>query len=317
MLITLVAFTVMHVFDGFSLFSPSICHHILALPTTSLLRIRTKDKLRSTADPVLRMAVSESIRRLGDAHDTLFKAIQDQLNLKSTDFSEIHRVQTWTAGTHEGRCEWFDEVKGSKLTGVSKYSITRRDSDIASFSIDGWLGPSLLVPHMLLRFGCDPSAFAGYSMSLDYIPRGPIPLGSDATLMDKYYGADTIQFYDSIVNKPGVSHLPPSPSFSSRLLRSPLYLSVAGLGADDVIMLSKAHVERWLSWLEDAAPVDARQRGAINSRDDKQRQFQYRSMLSYYQEQLGSSAADNDDITRRLSAGSTGPIAEAYIGGGS
>ena len=315
MRITLVALAVMHVLDGISLFSPSICLHILALPTT-LLRIRMKDKLRSTA-PVLRMAVSESIHRLGDVHDTLFKVIQDQLHLKSTDFSEFHRVQTWTAGPHEGRCEWFDEVKGSKLTGVSKYSITRRDSNKASFSIDGWLGPSLLVPHMLLRFGCDPDAFAGYSMSLDFIPRGPTPLGSDANLMEKYYGPDTIQFYDSIVNKSGVSHLPPSPSFSSRLLRSPLFFSVAGLGADDVMMLSKSHVERWLRWLGDAAPVDARQRGAINSRDDKQRQFQYRSVLTYYQEQLEDFASDNDDLMRRLSAGSTGPIAEAYIGGGS
>jgi len=59
------------------------------------------------------------------------------------------------------------------------------------------------------------------------------------------------------------------------------------------------------------------QRGAINSRDDKQRQFQYRSVLTYYQEQLEDFASDNDDLMRRLSAGSTGPIAEAYIGGGS
>jgi len=310
--IALVALIVLQEFECFTFFSHMTYHRVPSLSTT-LLQARTKDKLKT---PFLRMTVSESIRHLEDVHDTLFKSIQDQLHLKPTDFTEFHRVRTWTAAPSEGRCEWFDEVKGSKLTGVSKYSFTRSNFDKASFSIDGWLGPSLLAPHMLLRFGCDPNAFAGYSLSLDFIPRGPIPLGSDANVMEKYFGSDVIQFYDSIANKPDVRHLPPSPSFSSRLLRSPLHVSVAGLGADDVLTFSKVHVERWLRWLGEATPVDARQRGAINSRDDKLRQYQYRSILAYYQEQLEGSTAD-DDTTRRLSAGSTGPIAEAYIGGGS
>jgi len=41
-----------------------------------------------------------------------------------------------------------------------------------------------------------------------------------------------------------------------------------------------AHVTRWLTWLKEAKAVEARQRGAINTRDDKQRQFFYRAAVT-------------------------------------
>ena len=37
---------------------------------------------------------------------------------------------------------------------------------------------------------------------------------------------------------------------------------------------------RWLAWLKEAKAVEARQRGAINTRDDKQRQFFYRAAVT-------------------------------------
>ena len=62
---------------------------------------------------------------------------------------------------------------------------------------------------------------------------------------------------------------------------------------------------------QDAKPVEARQRGAINTRDDKQRQFYYRSAVAESVAKLGPK------MGQTIGACSTGPVAEAYVGGGS
>ena len=62
---------------------------------------------------------------------------------------------------------------------------------------------------------------------------------------------------------------------------------------------------------QEAKPVEARQRGAINTRDDKQRQFYYRSAVAESVAKLGPK------MGQTIGACSTGPVAEAYVGGGS
>ena len=48
----------------------------------------------------------------------------------------------------------------------------------------------------------------------------------------------------------------------------------------------------------------------MNSRDDKQRQYAYRAAIDMLTKTLG-------DGGKKLAAAYTGPIAEAYVGGGS
>ena len=107
--------------------------------------------------------------------------------------------------------------------------------------------------------------------------------------------------------------MPPSQSFSARLLRSPVAISVEGLTIDQIEYYSSNHVTRWLNWIKTATPVEARQRGAINTRDDKLRQYAYKASLFEYARLLPG----NKEYTDKIAIASTGPISEAYVGGGS
>ena len=54
----------------------------------------------------------------------LFAKIDGALSLKLTDYTDAKcSAQTWNDGDYSGTCEWFEETKGSKLTGVSKNTI--------------------------------------------------------------------------------------------------------------------------------------------------------------------------------------------------
>lgn len=78
-----------------------------------------------------------------------------------------------------------------------------------------------------------------------------------------------------------------------------------------MVQLAIRHTDRWLDWVANAKAVEARQRGAINVRDDKLRQFAFRAHLDAWVGKVGPETA------RKLAAGFTGPLAEAYVGGGS
>jgi hypothetical protein len=238
---------------------------------------------------------------------TLYSTVSEKFGLKVTDFAEYQGVDKWSTGDWTGECEWSDETTGSKLTGVSRYSSLNNIIGKASYSLDGWMGPSLINPHMLLSFGVDPSSYEGLSLSIDYLARGPTPIGSDNTYMEMYYSDNT---YDKIASLPTAKHLSPVSSLGSRLLRSPQQLSVSGLSLDQVTEFATNHVEGWVKASFEAEQVQPRQRGAINNRDDKLRQYFYQGFGAALQ-------GRGCDIWRKLAAGSTGPLAEAYVGGGS
>mmetsp|Transcript_21502 Transcript_21502/g.30805 ORF Transcript_21502/g.30805 Transcript_21502/m.30805 type:complete len:297 (+) Transcript_21502:34-924(+) len=246
-----------------------------------------------------------------------FDEILQQFTLKLTDFSESYNVKNWEHESLSGSVEWWDETKGSKLTGVSKYSIhdSSENNPYSCYSVNVWLGPTLLVPNMLLQMGHKSD---GYFFTTDYIARGPYPIGNDFNYLDSYYSNKHIEsYYDEIFRLDGVKHLPPSPSFAARLIQSPIHVSAGGLSLSDLQKFSSLHVHTWLQYMKDATPVEARQRGAINTRDDKLRQFAYRATVSEYNSLFSSAGIKNQEYCQRLGAASTGPISEPYVGGGS
>lgn len=83
--------------------------------------------------------------------------------------------------------------------------------------------------------------------------RGPYPLGSDPTYIDKYFSGSSLSQYDSLMTI-GKS-LPPSTSFSQRLLRSPLEISVGGLSEEQITEYADKHVSLWLQWISEAPAV--------------------------------------------------------------
>jgi hypothetical protein len=107
----------------------------------------------------------------------------------------------------------------------------------------------------------------------DYIARGATPLGSDATYVGNYFSnPDVLAWYSTNTALPGIKPLPPSTSFAARLLQSPVKLALDDVPFSDIERIATEHVTRWLAWIAEAQQVESRQRGAINTRDDKLRQ---------------------------------------------
>merc|ERR1712157_320 len=155
------------------------------------------------------------------------------------------------------------------------------------FTINIWMGPSY------------------------YVARGATPLGSDPQYTEKYYSNSLIQAWTEYYSKPGVISIPPSPSFYLRILTGPNRIALANLSKQDAEQIINTHIGTFASWLDGATPTVARSRGAFNLRDDKLRQFYFNAMTSIFVQEFG------DDLGKALGASYTGPVAEAYVGGGS
>lgn len=79
-------------------------------------------------------------------------------------------------------------------------------------------------------------------------------------MIDTFYNKEVISWYDSAMNLPNAKSLPAPSSFSGRLLRSPVSLAVGGLSLDDASAVAEQHVKRWLAFIADGKPTEARQK---------------------------------------------------------
>ncbi len=230
---------------------------------------------------------------LGALQAKLFEKVKGTLPLQKTDFTDVYE-----GSTHEfGKTSWFTEVSPDKLTGVSLYSCK------SAYSIDCWCGPSYDVPHSLLTMSVDDDGSC--SIACDYVVRGPTPIGSDPQMIEQYYS------FSGPVLSGGGKSLEPASSFSTRLLYSPVRISLKGLSPEDLTVVAENHVDRWVSWVGGAGQIAARSRGAFNARDDKLRKYFYEGEVERLVAEFG------EDTGRMIAACHTGPISEAYVGGGS
>eukprot|EP01039_Chlorochromonas_danica_P008970 gene8970-9901_t len=257
-------------------------------------------------------AMDDASSALSALEEKVFHRLNEAFKLKSTDFSHYQGVSTWQATSADdglactGKTDWLEEKLGSKLTGIARYSITKKDHVVYHF--DGWLGPSRIVPHLLLSFGYDGQR--GYFVETDHLPRGPTPLGSDPSYLEAFYSPSIqAELYDNQLVLGKMAN--PSQSFALRLLRSPLYLHIEELSFENLERLVERRIALWIDWAMQGQPLDSRLRGGYNARDDKIRQYFFASRLHLY----GESYRLEDEIVRRLAAASTGPISEAYVGG--
>lgn len=128
--------------------------------------------------------ISMSNDDLSAFSSSLFSKIQSNVALKETDFTSVKDMSKFnfkdlSGNEYSGSSSWYDETTGSKLTGIAKYEIIAASD--SKFGIDGWLGPGLAIPHMILNFGISGDK---YWIETDYIPRGPFPFGSDPSYLD-------------------------------------------------------------------------------------------------------------------------------------
>jgi hypothetical protein len=272
-------------------------------------RVATTQSLRQQKQPSLH-PLSMSLRPL---YDELTSSLSSQFRLTATDFTRSYDAAQWTCGSvASGTAEWWAESSPQYLTGMS--ACTRQnlndqnDPCAETLTINVWMGPSYDVPHMLLTFGN--TVDGRYFVQSDYVPRGATVLGSDPQYLATYYGNDVQASYTQAYASGGYP-IPPPASFDTRLLASPVVTAVAGLDATAASDLIRTHVNRFQQWVTQASPVPARSRGSFNLRDDKLRQFYFRGQMSQQTVSLGP------EWGPVVAAVNTGPVAEAYVGGGS
>ena len=169
----------------------------------------------------LRLAATNferDLETLEKLQTSYFENLNNFFSLKPSDFSAQYDVERWEYSGLSGSVQWWDEKKGSKLTGVSLYSYNGNGAkNRASYNINVWMGPTLLVPNFVMEFGYKSD---GFFVNTDYIARGPYPFGSDQNYLDSFYSNKYISsYYDEILKQPGVVQFPPSPSFAARSLR--------------------------------------------------------------------------------------------------
>lgn len=243
-------------------------------------------------------------------YDALSAKVVEKLGLQETDFTETFEGKTWSCpntGT-TGTAEWMSEESPKFLTGVTL--ATRQEGATEKLTLNVWMGPSYDVPHMLITFG-EQDGSGKYAVTADYVTRGVMPIGSAPAYIETYYGEDVVSAWTAIVGLDGVTESPSPASFDSRVLHSPVRLSVDGLEKADAESFVAAHVDRFLGWLDEAQPIPARSRGSMNLRDDKLRQYFFRGQVQEAMATFGG------ELGLTVGAVNTGPTAEAYVGGGS
>ncbi|GMH90301.1 hypothetical protein TrVE_jg4800 [Triparma verrucosa] len=237
--------------------------------------------------------------KLLDLQAKLLSKVSDAMPLQKTDHCEVvggdkHKF---------GGSAWYSEESPNFLTGVSVYQ--RK----ATVGVDVWMGPSYDVPHSLLRI----EEYEGdkFNVMCDMVPRGATPIGSDPSQLEKYYGDDRIQWHKGASKLAGAVQLPASSSFYKRVVSSPMLLQIGGLEFEDAERLATEHQDFFVASASAAQQIPARLRGSFNLRDDKIRQFFYRGEVEENVEEFGA------DLGSVIAAAQTGPVAEAYVGGGS
>lgn len=246
--------------------------------------------------------------------ENIINDLNHEFSLKLTDYTiSCHKSidMTWSSPNgYSGVSQWLDETKGSKFTGVS-HCITNTPDGWNIQSVNVWMGPTVLTPHMTLSV--HNKIDSPSRLILDYIPRGSQPLGSDSTFFNKFYNnKEYLETYQNILSSESVTKFDKSSNIFGRLLQSPMHISVANVSPETAYNNAYRHALRFISWVKEAPIVEPRQRALVNTRDDKLRQFAFQSNLHAAMEIFPTVSE-----AQTLAAAWTGPLAEAYIGGGS
>jgi len=250
---------------------------------------------------------------------------------------ELKPGLSWTAETVGGTAATLDgrEAPGANgnVAWLANVEIAGKMSSLTIFN-----GPLTDVPHILsraviidgdrVRFTLDirPRAYGAYELrDADGNYPGPDVLGRDAFTYsgnrkdyDTKFGTDeVVALVEGIApSLEGAVVSTDEPGEPESLVRGPLYLDVtAPLTAGNVAIISDARAkiaDYWLGWAMDSS--HAHRPGApVNSQyvyDSKYKINAYTALLEEYKAMFGEDGV-------KLAAAESGPLDEAYVGGGS
>ena len=244
---------------------------------------------------------------------------------------------SWTAGSVDGSTATIDGREAPGANGnVAWLANVQVEGKMSSLTI--FNGPLTDVPHLLsravilrgesIRFTLDfrPRAYGAYEMrDADGNYPGPDVLGRDAFTysgnrndFDSKFGNDEVVAFVEGVKEALVGAVAndATPGELDSLTRGPLYMDVTcPLNDGNVATICNARsqaADYWLSWAMDGG--HAHRPGApVNSQyvyDSKYKINAYGALLEEYKEMFGADGV-------KLAAAESGPLDEAYVGGGS
>ena len=137
-------------------------------------------------------------------------------------------------------------------------------STFTNMHLTAWLGPQIKVPHLWMAMGTIPDVFVYF----DYGPRADLYVETD--YLDHYF-EPTNQLYMDVQNDPGMPGFV-SQDLLTRQFISPTGICLAGMKpTPDVLArlgaMAHAHIDRWLTWVNEAEPVPAAERSELAKRD--------------------------------------------------
>ncbi|MDY6898784.1 MAG: red chlorophyll catabolite reductase [Cyanobacteriota bacterium] len=136
-------------------------------------------------------------------------------------------------------------------------------SNFSTMRLTTWLGSHIQTPHLAFEFGTLPHIF----FYMDYIPR--TDLYTNLEYLNRYYEPVNETFLNLQANP----DLTPFVSKSAyvRSFQSPISLCYTCLPNDDTINLIRTTAyemtERWLMWVDEAAPIPENMRSNLAERD--------------------------------------------------
>lgn len=172
------------------------------------------------------------------------------------------RFRAWDAPS--GQKVRIDVSSGPEVDWMVHSWIGRPETGFSNMHLTVWLGPQTRVPHLGLAWGTIPDVW----FYCDVIPRSD--LWTDLESLDRYYGPLNDRWLEVREEHPELK------VFTSRSLYVRTGLSEVAYvytseRSDQIIDLMRdlvhERVDRWLRWLDEAAPVPAEERAALAQRD--------------------------------------------------
>lgn len=210
-----------------------------------------------------------------ESHAALFGILTELRGRVESQFPELVKqpacegLDYWsTEGGYEGSMATWTSPRAEH---VANSWIGNRKASILDMNLQVWLGPQIDVPHLVIVFGTIPALFY-YS---ELVPRRD--LMTDLDYLHTYYDEDNSDYLE----------LRGDPRFSwsvshgtyMRAYLSPSAHSYTTERTPEMIEVLRDHVnrrfDRWMRWVENAKPVPAQEREALQERDHLIREYGY------------------------------------------
>jgi len=175
----------------------------------------------------------------------------------------VGKFQSYSNANGEGQGS-IDALTGPEMDWMIHSWIGTPQTSFTNMHLTAWLGPHIRVPHLWMAMGTIPDIF----VFLDYGPRADLSV--DTAYLDRYY-TDVNAGYMQVLDDPEL------PSFVTQDLCTRQYVSPTGVCLGGVksspamiqrlSQMAHAHVDRWLSWVDEAEAVPFAEREALAARD--------------------------------------------------